>query len=58
MPESMKYLGQVDWARLFPAVQQMRGDIAAMTLPDTMHLVLMRPEVPHALLRARLAPGD
>ncbi|WP_298938282.1 hypothetical protein [uncultured Ruegeria sp.] len=54
----MKYLGQVDWARLFPAVQQMRDDIAAMTLPDTMHLVLMRPEVPHALLRARLAPGD
>ncbi len=28
MPESMKYLGQVDWARLFPAVQQMRDAIA------------------------------
>ncbi|WP_298938241.1 TniQ family protein [uncultured Ruegeria sp.] len=38
VPERMKDLRQVNWARLSPAVQQTREDIAVMTLPDTMHL--------------------
>ncbi len=38
VPERMNDLGQVNWARLSRAVEQTRDDIAAMTLPDTMHL--------------------
>lgn len=38
VPERMNDLGQVNWARLSWAVEQTRDDIAAMTLPDTMHL--------------------
>ena len=38
VPERMKDLRQVNWARLCSAVQQTRDDIAAMTLPGTKHL--------------------
>lgn len=38
VPECINDLGQVNWARLCPAVQQSRDEIEAMTLPDTSHL--------------------
>lgn len=38
VPERMKDLGQVNWARIYSAVQQTRDEIEAMTLPDTTHL--------------------
>ena len=37
LPEHAGDLGHVNWARLCPAVQQTRDEIAAMTLPDTTH---------------------
>lgn len=38
VPQHAGDLGYVNWARLCPAVQQTRDEIAARTLPDTMHL--------------------
>ncbi|KGM86469.1 TniQ [Roseovarius mucosus DSM 17069] len=37
VPEHINDLGQVDWTRLCSAVQRTRDEIAAMSLPDTVH---------------------
>lgn len=38
VPEHMKDLQQVNWARLNSVVQRTRDEIEAMTLPDMTHL--------------------
>lgn len=37
VPERINDPGEMDWARLCSAVQRTRNEIAAMTLPDTVH---------------------
>ncbi|MDO8982359.1 TniQ family protein [Cypionkella sp.] len=58
--ERINNLGQVDWARLCSAVQRTQHEIAAMTLPDTVHHAvryLSRHDFQHCPGCAEQTPG-